>query len=101
MSKKDYFDEKFNRIDERFNSVEKDIKEIKDNHLAHLGINLEGVMKDIEWLKQKKYDSQESKDDIKTQQDVDWLKRFFWVGVGAIISSFISLMATIIHILMN
>ena len=62
--------------DERLDRVEKTINEIKDNHLAHLLIDL-----------------------TKVSTDVDWFKRFFWLiataSVGGLITAVINLIITI------
>ena len=62
--------------DERLDRVEKTVNEIKDNHLAHLQIDV-----------------------TKVGTDVDWLKRFFWIiataSVGGLITAVINLLLTI------
>ncbi len=70
-------DEYQNQIqDKRLDSLEKDVKEIKDNHLPHI----------IEKVTQ-------------TGADVDWLKRFFWIvitaSVGGLIGALINLLITL------
>jgi len=68
--------------------------------------DISSVRTDIEWIKgditgkNKDFTNnlKESKADIWTQADVDWLKRFFWVGIGAIVSSIGSLLILLFHI---
>ncbi len=70
-------DEYQNQIqDKRLDKLEKDVAEIKDNHIPH-------IIKKI----------------TQTGTDVDWLKRFFWIvataSIGGLIGALINLLITI------
>ena len=62
--------------DKRLDNLEKNITEIKNNHLPHIEKKLTQV-----------------------GTDVDWLKRFFWIvataSVGGLIAALINLLVTI------
>ncbi len=62
--------------DERLERLEKTVNDIKDNHLVHLQTDV-----------------------TKVSNDVDWLKRFFWViataSIGGLIAALINLLLTI------
>jgi hypothetical protein len=75
------------------NFLKQELREIKtklDNHIAHIVGDISAIKTDIQWLKgtikNGNGNGKESKDDIKSQQDVDWLKRFFWLQVGLVIT---------------
>jgi len=80
------------------------------NHISHLEKDMGIIQTEISWLKEMKEDfkilreyifenrpqkNMESKDDIKTQQDVDWLKRFFWIiattSIGGLVAGLLNL----------
>ena len=58
--------------DKRLDNLERDVKEIKDNHIPH-------IIKQI----------------TKIGTDVDWLKRFFWIvitaSIGGLLGALINL----------
>lgn len=62
--------------DKRIDNLERDVRDIKDNHLPHI---IDKV--------------------TKTSTDVDWLKRFFWIvataSIGGLIGVVINLLITI------
>src|SRR3990167_3198168 len=72
------------------------------NHLEHNAFQMSGLAKDIEWMKSimtqpnDKESKEEIKDGIKTQSDVEWLKKFFWViataSVGGLIAGIMNLL---------
>ena len=92
------------REDERFQDrIEKILDNINlklDNHITHIASDIGGIKTAIEFLQKKQEErrdivKEESKDDIKTQTDVDWLKRVFWAfalpAIGAFILGIINL----------
>ena len=62
--------------DKRLDNLEKNVEEIKNNHLPHINTKLTCV-----------------------GTDVDWLKRFFWIvataSVGALVAAVLNLLITI------
>ncbi|OGI35673.1 MAG: hypothetical protein A2283_11715 [Lentisphaerae bacterium RIFOXYA12_FULL_48_11] len=62
--------------DKRLDNLEKNITEIKNNHLPHIDMKLTQV-----------------------GTDVDWLKRFFWIvataSIGGLIAALLNLIITI------
>jgi hypothetical protein len=62
--------------DKRIENLERDVKDIKDNHLPH-------IIKKV----------------TKTSTDVGWLKRFFWIvataSIGGLIGVVINLLITL------
>jgi hypothetical protein len=97
------------QIQTRLLGIENEQREMNktlNNHYNHLTSNYSTLVADVGWLKefrtggikQEALNLQESKDDIKTQQDVDWLKRFFWIGISAVVTSLASIGVTVIHI---
>jgi hypothetical protein len=62
--------------DKRLDSLEKNITEIKNNHLFHIGTKLTQVGTDVEWL-----------------------KKFFWIvataSIGGLIAALINLLVVI------
>lgn len=62
--------------DKRLDQLEKDIREIKDNHLSHIENKI-----------------------IQIGTDTDWLKRFFWIvataSVGGLIAAILNLILSI------
>ena len=62
--------------DKRLDNLERDVREIKDNHLPH-------IIRKV----------------TKTGTDVDWLKRFFWIvataSIGGLIGALINLLITL------
>ncbi len=105
------------QINKRLDAIEicqKNIDINLNNHIHTLDVNIASMSKEIEWIKDgllKHFEREEklkidkldvgkeSKEDIKTQQDVDWLKRFFWMGISLAITSVVSLATMLLHIL--
>ncbi|MFA5961904.1 MAG: hypothetical protein WC848_04445 [Parcubacteria group bacterium] len=62
--------------DKRLDSLEKNVAEIKNNHLPHIYTKL-----------------------MQVGTDVDWLKRFFWIvataSIGGLIAALLNLLITI------
>ncbi|MFA5153861.1 MAG: hypothetical protein WC554_15020 [Clostridia bacterium] len=105
--------ELINQINKRLDTIEQCQKSIDTNlgnHVHTLEIGYAGMSKDMEWIKDglaklfnedKKpkngENNKESKNDIRTQTDVDWLKRFFWLGISTAITSVASLITILLH----
>lgn len=93
----------------------KETNRLLGNHVHTLEIGYAELNKDMSWVKDglmKHFardekpvkttdDGKESKEDIKTQTDVDWLKRFFWVGITTVVTSLASLVITLLHAIFN
>ena len=62
--------------DKRLDNLEKNVEEIKDNHLPHIETKL-----------------------TKVATDVDWIKKFFWIvataSIGGLVAAIINLLITI------
>lgn len=62
--------------DKRLDHLEKDVADIKNNHLPHIDAKL-----------------------TRVGTDVDWLKRFFWIvataSIGGLIATLLNLLITI------
>lgn len=89
------------------NYVGQQISEINrnlNNHVNHLTAEISEIKTDVKWLRElreKQNDSQESKDDIKTQQDADWLKTGFWWLVGVTLGGYGVIITAIIYHIYN
>ena len=83
----------FNRLD----SIDKKL----NNHMEHMATDIGVIKNDIKWVcklreENKTTDKTESKEDVRTHTDVAWLKKFFWIVVGAAISGIASIIVGII-----
>ncbi len=68
MTKKETKEEYCNRLqDEKINSLEGSIRDIKENDLAHIQADI-----------------------TKISTDMDWIKRFFWIVASASLGSLIA-----------
>lgn len=99
------FIQQLNNIDRRLIAIESDQKEMNKtltNHFMHLSADYQQLVTDVKWLKEFRaenlrptYDTNGA--EIKTQTDVDWLKRFFWIAAATTITSLISSVLTVIY----
>ena len=58
-----------------------DIHDIKNNHVAHIQVNIEEMSRCMNSMK---------RDSMEVKTDVAWLKRFFWIIATASIGSLIA-----------
>jgi hypothetical protein len=66
-----------------------------NNHMEHMAGDLSAMRTDIAWLKEYitkhvSSDSRESVTEIKTQTDVAWIKRFFWIATTGVVASLVA-----------
>ena len=82
----------FNRLD----SIDKKL----NNHMEHMSLDIGVIKNDIKWIcdlrNENKSDKTESKEDIKTHNDVAWLKKFFWLIIGTAVSGIASVIVGVI-----
>lgn len=86
----------------RLDSIDKQL----NNHMVHVAKDIGDIKKDIFWIcklreENKVSDKTESKEDVKTHTDVAWLKKFFWLVVGAFVSGIASVIVGIIMLIVN
>jgi hypothetical protein len=105
LLKQDEINKKTNRtigdIYRRMNSIDKNL----NNHVVQLTRDIGTIRTNLEWLDKLRQENlvkpanggKESRRDIVAQTDVDWIKRFFWISVAAIVG----LGAALIELLMS
>ena len=67
-------DKKFDAVGNKMGEIDSSVKEIRDNHLAHLGSDVTDIKVSMS----------------KNTTDTDWLKRFFWVVASASVGSMVA-----------